>query len=105
MTPPVNDPAAADDATLVARTLRDPQAYGAIVLRFEAVLRRYVKRLLGQHGQAAEDVVQDVFIKAYVNLNDYDPARPLGPWLFRTQAAISRSWSGPKKWGFAAPAT
>lgn len=79
MTQPVDDP----DATLVARTLRDPQAYGAIVRRFEAVLRRYVKRLLGQHGQAADDVVQDVFIKAYVNLNDYDPARALGPWLYR----------------------
>ena len=79
MTQPVDD----TDATLVALSLRDPRAYGAIVRRFEAVLRRYVKRLLGQHGQAAEDVVQDVFVKAYVNLNDYDQSRPLGPWLYR----------------------
>ncbi len=79
MTQPVDEP----DATLVARTLRDPHAYGAIVRRFEAVLRRYVKRLLGSHGQAADDVVQDVFVKAYVNLNDYDQSRPLGPWLYR----------------------
>ncbi len=83
MAPPVNDPAAADDAALVAAALRDPKAYGAIVLRYEMVLRRYVKRVLGQHNQASEDVVQEVFIKAYVNLNDYDPMRPLAPWLYR----------------------
>ena len=79
MTELVDDP----DATLVARALRDPRAYGAIVRRFEAVLRRYVKRLLGRHGQAADDVVQDVFVKAYVNLNGYDQSRALGPWLYR----------------------
>jgi len=77
------DPAAQDDGALVARALRDPNAYGAIVLRFEAVLKRYVRRLLGRHAQSAEDVLQDVFLKAYINLNDYDTARPLAPWLYR----------------------
>ena len=75
--------AALDDGELAAASLRDPKCYGAIVVRFEAVLKRYVKRLLGTHGQAAEDVLQDVFIKAYVNLNDFDRARPLAPWLYR----------------------
>lgn len=77
------DPAAQDDGALVARALRDPNAYGAIVLRFEVVLKRYVRRLLGRHAQSAEDVLQDAFLKAYVNLNDYDPSRPLAPWLYR----------------------
>ncbi len=76
-------PAAQHDGALVARALRDPNAYGAIVLRFEAALKRYVRRLLGRHAQSAEDVLQDVFIKAYVNLNDYDTSRPLAPWLYR----------------------
>jgi RNA polymerase sigma-70 factor (ECF subfamily) len=80
---PLYDPAAQDDGALVARALRDPNAYGAIVLRFEAVLKRYVRRLLGRHAQSAEDVLQDAFLKAYVNLNDYDPSRPLAPWLYR----------------------
>lgn len=75
--------AAQDDGALVARALRDPNAYGAIVHCFEAALKRYVRRLLGRHAQSAEDVLQDVFIKAYVNLNDYDTSRPLGPWLYR----------------------
>jgi len=80
---PLHNPAAQDDGALVARALRDPNAYGAIVLRFEAVLKRYVRRLLGRHAQSAEDVLQDIFLKAYINLNDYDATRPLAPWLYR----------------------
>jgi RNA polymerase sigma-70 factor (ECF subfamily) len=75
-------PAAQDDGALVARALRESNAYGAIVRRFEAVLKRYVGRLLGRHAQSAEDVLQDVFLKAYVNLNDFDTSRPLAPWLY-----------------------
>ncbi len=44
---------------------------------------RYVRRILGRDGQAVEDVLQEVFLKAYVNLNDFDRARPFGPWIYR----------------------
>lgn len=27
--------------------------------------------------------MQETFIKAYVNLNDYDRTRPFGPWIYR----------------------
>ena len=33
--------------------------------------------------QSAEDVLQDIFIKAYVNLNDFDRSRPFSPWIYR----------------------
>lgn len=72
-----------DDRALVDAALRDRHAYAAIVVRYEHMLARYVRRLLGRHAQAADDVLQEVFIKAYVNLNDYDKARPFGPWIYR----------------------
>jgi RNA polymerase sigma-70 factor (ECF subfamily) len=28
-------------------------------------------------------VLQEIFIKAYVNLNDYDRTRPFAPWIYR----------------------
>jgi RNA polymerase sigma-70 factor, ECF subfamily len=71
------------DQDLVAAALRDRQAYGPIVRRWQPVLLRYLRRLLGQSGEATDDVLQDVFIKVYVNLNDYDHARPFGPWIYR----------------------
>ena len=72
-----------DDRTLVSAALRDRNAFALIVRRFEPPLSRYVRRLLGRSGQSAEDVLQDVFIKAYVNLNDYDRSRPFSPWLYK----------------------
>src|SRR6476660_3139730 len=71
------------DNQLVEAALRDHRAYASLVLRYETVLGRYLRRLLGRHLQAVEDVLQEVFIKAYINLNDYDQSRPFGPWIYR----------------------
>ncbi len=71
------------DRALVNAALSSRDAYGAVVRRFEAPLRRYVRRLLGQQVASADDVLQEAFIKAYMNLNDYDPTRPFGPWIYR----------------------
>ena len=68
---------------LIAAALRDRNAYAAVVKRYEDALRRYVRRLLGQHGSAVDDILQEAFIKAYVNLKDYDPDREFGPWIYR----------------------
>lgn len=77
------DQSLSDDVQLVEAALRDRHAYAALVRRYEWVLGRYVRRLLGRHLQSADDVLQDVFIKAYVNLNDYDKSRPFGAWIYR----------------------
>ena len=71
------------DAELVRAALADAAAYGRLINRHEAKLRRYVRRILAGQASASDDVLQDVFIKAYVNLNDFDQARAFAPWLYR----------------------
>ena len=83
VTPAVHNGSIPPDQDLVAAALRERNAYALIVRRWQPVLSRYLRRLLGQSAEAAEDVLQDVFIKVYVNLNDYDRARPFGPWIYR----------------------
>ena len=39
-------------------------------------------RRLGVHDADLEDLVHDVFIKVHARLTDYDPSRPIRPWLF-----------------------
>jgi RNA polymerase sigma-70 factor, ECF subfamily len=39
-------------------------------------------RRLGVAPRDLEDVTHDVFVEVFRNLNRYDPARPLRPWLF-----------------------
>ncbi len=64
-------------------SLRDPKAFASIVRRYQPPLGRYLRRLLGWNSEQIEDVLQEVFLKAYVNLNDYDPARLFSPWIYR----------------------
>ena len=72
-----------DDRELVAAALRDRNSFALIVRRYEPQLSRYLRRLLGWSSQATEDVLQDVFVKVYLNLNDYDRTRPFSPWIYR----------------------
>ncbi len=71
------------DQKIVIAALGDPNAYGRLINRHEAMLRRYVKRILGTRNSATDDVLQEVFIKAYLNLNDFDQTRAFAPWIYR----------------------
>jgi RNA polymerase sigma-70 factor, ECF subfamily len=77
------DAPAATDQELVQASLRDPVAYALVVRRYEPPLKRYVGRLLGTASMHVEDILQEVFLKAYVNLNDYDQKRSFSPWIYR----------------------
>jgi RNA polymerase sigma-70 factor, ECF subfamily len=71
------------DADLVRDALRDTAHFAVIVRKYSPALRRYIVRLLGHHARNADDVLQDVFIKTYINLNDYDQRRAFAPWIYR----------------------
>jgi RNA polymerase sigma-70 factor (ECF subfamily) len=43
---------------------------------------RYGRRFLAT-TEDIEDMVQEVFIKAYTKLQSYDTSRPFSPWLYR----------------------
>ena len=77
------DPSSSDCRPLVEAALRDRKEYGAVVRHYELRLGRYVRRLLGRYGQMTDDVLQNGFIQAYLNLNDYDQSRPFSPWIYR----------------------
>ncbi len=64
-----------------ARPAEDPRGFRNIFEReFDYVwlsLRR-----LGVHERDLEDVAQEVFVQVHKRLADYDPERPIRPWLF-----------------------
>lgn len=61
---------------------KDKQAYEELVGRYEKKLLRYAKRLIGNEHDA-DDIVQDSFIKAYVNLKGFDTKRRFSSWIYR----------------------
>ncbi|MFH0804092.1 MAG: RNA polymerase sigma factor [Candidatus Zambryskibacteria bacterium] len=71
------------DQELVADTLKEKHAFSEIVHKYEAPLRRYIKRLGCKNADDMNDVLQEIFIKVFVNLNDYDPDLKFSSWLYR----------------------
>jgi RNA polymerase sigma-70 factor (ECF subfamily) len=43
-------------------------------------------------GEAANDLLQDVFLRLHRFINYVDPNRPLEPWLYRMTANLAYSW-------------
>lgn len=71
------------DAELVTRALKGHQeAFREIVVRFERPIYSLVARML-QDPATAEDLAQEVFLKAFRRLDTYDPQRKLSSWLFK----------------------
>jgi RNA polymerase sigma-70 factor (ECF subfamily) len=71
----------ADDGALVRHCLTgDERALRAFVERFQGIIFGVCYRMLN-HREDAEDVSQEVFLRIFRNLDKWDPARPLKPWL------------------------
>jgi RNA polymerase sigma-70 factor (ECF subfamily) len=71
------------DAELVRLTLQTPDQFARIIERYKEPLRRYVRRLAYPGPDDLDILLQDVFIKAYENLNDFDQDLPFSSWIYR----------------------
>jgi RNA polymerase sigma-70 factor, ECF subfamily len=60
----------------------DTHSFGLLVQRYEVKLLRYAKRFLFGYEDAA-DVLQEVFIKAYANIQGFDTHRSFSSWIYR----------------------
>jgi RNA polymerase sigma-70 factor (ECF subfamily) len=73
----------ANEARLVDEARRgNKSAFGELVLRYERRVLRLVLQFI-RDETLAEDLAQETFIRAYQRLDQFDPSRRFGPWLFR----------------------
>jgi RNA polymerase sigma-70 factor (ECF subfamily) len=71
------------DAELAASALRGSQdAYRELVKRFERPVYSLILRMVQDSG-TAEDLAQEVFVKAFRRLETFDPQWKLSSWLFK----------------------
>lgn len=61
---------------------KDQELYRYLIDRYQAKLLRYAAYLTGDDDQAA-DVVQEAFIKAFVNLQSFNSKKKFSSWLYR----------------------
>jgi RNA polymerase sigma-70 factor (ECF subfamily) len=71
------------DEELVSLALASKEHFLCLMRRYEDKLMRYVRRLSGAALQDAEDIVQETFLKAYLNLNGFDRRLKFSSWIYR----------------------
>ena len=71
------------DEEIVAISLQRKEVFGVLVRRYEERLSRYLRRLGVFRKEDVEDVLQNVFLKAYRNLNAFDQRLKFSSWIYR----------------------
>lgn len=71
-----------DERLVVEIITKDKELFTELVKRYEDKLMRYAMYLLHNEQQAL-DVVQESFIKAYVNLQGFNTKKKFSSWIYR----------------------
>ena len=90
----------ADDSELAVRVgSGDGAAFATLDARYRGVLTRYAGSLLRRSEHDAEDVVQDVLIRAHEALRRGEGPDELRPWLYRLTRNRAIDHVRLKRWG------
>jgi RNA polymerase sigma-70 factor (ECF subfamily) len=71
-----------DEEVVVLVQNGNKDAYGEVLNRFEPKIKKYAYRFF-RDKEEITDMVQDVFIKAYINLQSYNSTMRFNPWIYR----------------------
>ncbi len=72
-----------DERTLVAASLANRDAFLDIVKLYEKPLSSYIRRLTKVDADELQDILQEIFIKTYLNLNDFNHSLKFSSWIYR----------------------
>jgi len=70
------------DEELARLTVGDKKYFDPLVSKYAQKIRAYIARLTGNWPDS-EDVTQEAFIKAYVNIASFNPKLKFSSWLYR----------------------
>ena len=80
-----------NDRDLILRARRGDaegcEAFGELVTRYQSSVFNVSYRMLHERGEA-EDLAQEVFIRAYDRIHTFDIEREFGPWIRRVAANL-----------------
>ena len=80
------------DNELVILTRQNPEYLSYIIDRYKGKLARYIKRRTNIHNHDIDDILQDIFIKIYININDFDEALIFSSWIYRIAHNYMIDW-------------
>jgi len=70
------------DEQIVVLTLKNQDYYLCLMKRYEDKLLNYILKISNLSREDGEDILQEAFIKAYQNLNDFDLNFKFSNWIY-----------------------
>ncbi len=71
------------DAELIELAKADPESFGLLMERYQIPLFHYIRRITQLPKEDVEDLLQEVFIKIYQKLNEYNELLKFSSWAYR----------------------
>ncbi len=70
------------DEEVVSLVLKNQDNFAIIINRYKSKLFNYIRRITNVRDEDAEDLLQDIFLKVYLNLNDFDTDLKFSSWIY-----------------------
>ena len=91
-----------EDSELVPRIQRgDLAAFEALYEKYKGPVYRTALAITRDQG-AAQDILQECFVRVYTHIDRVDIDRPLSPWIHRIAVNLSYNWGKKRKRWFPA---
>ena len=88
----MNDCVHMSDEEIVEKARVDTSYFAEVVARYQEKLARYIMRLGVRNADDRDDVLQDIFIKVYKNINGFDTSLSFSSWVYRIAHNEAISW-------------
>lgn len=71
------------DADLIELSKKNPESFGILMERYQEPLFHYIRRISQLPKDDIDDLLQEVFIKIYQKLNEYNEVLKFSSWAYR----------------------
>jgi len=72
-----------DEEVVEKVKLGDVDAFGEIVERYQGPIFGYIRKMINQTNEEAEDLTQEVLILCYENINGFEKGNKFSSWIYR----------------------
>lgn len=86
-----------DDEQLVSLTLESQENFKYLIERYESKFSQYIRRKTSVSKEDIEDLLQEIFIKIYINLRGFDTSLKFSSWAYRIAHNEIITWYRKKK--------
>ena len=79
------------DKEIVEFAKFNKECYRVIVERYEGKLSRLLRTIPGASKKSHEDILENIFLKAYFNLSSYKPRMEFFSWIYRIASFVKHT--------------